>query len=71
MEPGRAINGVIQKKFKVCGLLGESPAEIHSQPLPVQCVWRAGFQVEPNLKVDRVMDPPFLEDLFCARQCLV
>lgn len=36
MEPGRAINGVIQKKFKVCGLLGESPAEIHSQPWPVQ-----------------------------------
>ena len=29
--------------------------------------WRAGFQVEPNLKVDKVTDPPFLEDLLCVR----
>lgn len=33
--------------------------------------WRSGFQVEPNLKVDKVLDPPFLEGLLCARWCSI
>ena len=33
------------------------------------CAWRSGFQGEPVLKVDKVLDPPFLEDRLRARRC--
>ena len=84
VEPGQELSGRTQEGqslelIKPSEEVGAPPG-VKLVSVPVKstgscclatCARRSGFQGEPVLKVDKVLDPPFFEDQLCARCCSI